>query len=393
MCYALRRRTPQDSRECKMHTYIHTYIHIYTYIYIYIYMLKTDQQYVFRFAAKTSSGLAPSVLLTLTAFIPLHSVYSPCVAPRHVFAQLFCLPGGDHRVLFLPSLPWTHGKWNHTYSLLFHMFHVLRQRPPKDSRECKTHTYIPTHIYTYVKTYWQDVSRFAAETTSGLAPSVLLTLTALISFHSVYSPCVAPRHVFAHLFCLPGGGDLPRIRGNVKRTQTYTYTYIYICIKKHQDNRFSVLRRRPPQGSHRVTPLHSVYSPCFAPRHFFAHLFCGSVVDHRIFLLMLPICFETTLAGLHSLHALYSFQFWMCFGCVAFFGGETNHVYMYSRCFTFCGGDLLSTQGNSNHTYSPLFHMCYALRRRTPQDSRECKTHTYIHKHILDLSSDAWMPF
>ena len=151
---------------------------------------------------------------------------------------------------------------------------------------------------------------------------------------------------------------------------THIHIYIYIRIKKHQDNRFSVLRRRPPQDSHRVTPLHSVYSACFAPRHFFAHLFCLSVVDHRIFFLMLPICFETTLAGLHSLHALYSFQFWICFICVAFIGGESINVYMYSRCFKCCGGDLPLTQGNRNHTYSPLFHMCYALRRRTHQDSR-----------------------
>ena len=76
-------------------------------------------------------------------------------------------------------------------------------------------------------------------------------------------------------------------------------------------------------------------------RHFFAQLFCLSGVDHRIFVVMLPIGSETTLAGLHSLHALYSFQ-----TCVALFGGDNINVYMYSRCFTFCGGDLPLTQGN-----------------------------------------------
>ena len=97
-------------------------------------------------------------------------------------------------------------------------------------------------------------------------------------------------------------------------------------------------------------------------RHFVAQLFCLS-------------------GGRPSHYALYSFQFWFCFTCVAFIGGESINVYMYSKCFTFCGGDLPLTQGDRNHTYSPLFHMCYALRRRTPQDSRECKTHTYIHTY------------
>ena len=82
-----------------------------------------------------------------------------------------------------------------------------------------------------------------------------------------------------------------------------------------------------------------------------------------------------------------------------------TYIYIYQRnrstiCFPFCGGDFLRTRTEcfvdaycTHSTPLGLFPLCcsascfrisvlFARRRRPPQDSRECETHTDIHTYI-----------